>query len=154
MQNNNIHKLLSLFLNFIQNQLLKQIWAPHHIIPNLLNIINSILIVYIHPCAVILIQTLHQNPRRSYEGNGKKVQVNDSSNKSNIMKLQLHNSLQEVNMNLSQDCKTTDANSTFSASSWLKTNSTTTSSSIPRISVIFCAIHGFMTSSFTFDIST
>jgi len=92
MQNNNIHHY-RFFFNFIQNQLPKRTWAPNHISPNLLNIINSILIVYIHPCAVILIQTLHQNPRSNYEGNGKKVQVNDSSNKSNIMKFQLHNSL-------------------------------------------------------------
>ena len=93
MQNNNIHHYCYFYFNFIQNQLLKQIWAPNHISPNLLNIINSILIVYNHPCAVILIQTLHQNPRSSYEGNGKKVQVSDSSNKSNIMKFQLHKKL-------------------------------------------------------------
>jgi len=46
-----------------------------------------------------------------------------------------------------------DTSLTFS-SSWLYTNSTTTSSSIPRICVIFVVIHGLITSSFTLLIST
>lgn len=42
----------------------------------------------------------------------------------------------------------------FFSSSWLKTNSTTTSSSKPRISVTRCVIHGLMTSRFTLVMST